>query len=1010
MTLLRSRPRWGRPHRQGTRPPALRASISPVTATVCFTLLLWLLADVRAASAAGGSPVSPSRLFAAATRIRDPAKEARLRWELARVLRDAGRSDEAIVEYRKALALDGSLSEARAELSRLLRARGLPAEAAEEYRILLRAHPADATLRRELAETWLEADQEDRAMSEFERLVATRPSDPAAERRLIERYAIRGRWTEVIRVARSHLAHAPHDAQTRRDLAAALVASQRTAEAIVEYERLIAADSKDVEALEGLARAQIASGTPYLAVEVYRRVLTLHPRKREATLGEAQALAVAGEYGGAMRAYANILAEDSKEIRAWLGTADLLAWSQRYDEAEAWYLGALRTFPDDPALLLGYVSVLLSDRRFADAGDSARRAAQHGADVTRAALLEAEALRQLGKPEEARRVLGQVVVQRPEDARPLVALGELALSQGQAATAAAEFRRAVAISPRLVRARYGLWKAERDGRGEKDGADLILELVPGSADPFALAQVGELLAADGRFAKGAEACVAAIAASPDLVAARFTLAEALAARGDYGPAASAYRRLLERHPENLKARLGLARVLSWSQQFKDAVAEYDRILSMDPRNPPAQRERARVLGWAQRFAEAREGYDRILRDPPTGPGEPLNRLLEKISLEREAKEALWLGRYGTAAEIHDRLLRLEPGNEEARFDRAQALSQLGRWRSAELAYLDLLALDPFHRQAAIARERAAIEQGPRGGVQYEFFQSRGRGTLADLRRQKVSTSVGLPLAGDGPVLTAEYAHTFFPIGDFELDAYTLRLEGRLGRHLAGFLRATHHDYLAPLSPKQNYEAALDYRLFDRATLTLNYRREDIHENRESLSQQIQRDIVTVKGEVPLTIRSSVGGAYSYARYSDDNDRRAFEVFGSHQFSLYPRVLKLTYTLAYQDFSRATIFPPEGGSIPTVHPYFAPSNFFTNALTVQWRHYFQKDLFLGARQCYYDLQWTPAIESVDTVFSNLVRGEVLCDLTQRFTILAQGLISRSRTYEAEQISLQVLYRF
>jgi hypothetical protein len=224
------------------------------------------------------------------------------------------------------------------------------------------------------------------------------------------------------------------------------------------------------------------------------------------------------------------------------------------------------------------------------------------------------------------------------------------------------------------------------------------------------------------------------------------------------------------------------------------------------------------------------------------------------------------------------------------------------------------------------------------------------------------------------------------------------------------LRATHNDYAAPLLSKQNYEAALDYRPLDRAALSFSYRREDVQENRESLSQQIQRDILALRAEMPLTIRNSVGGAYSYARYSDENQRQAFELFGSHKLSLYPRIFKVTYTLSYQDFLKATIFPPEGSSIATVHPYFAPSNFFTNAVTVEWRHHVQKELFLGAKQCYYQLQWTPAVESIDAVFSNTVRGEVLCDLTRRFTVSVQGLISRSTTYEAEQLSLQLLYRF
>jgi hypothetical protein len=55
-------------------------------------------------------------------------------------------------------------------------------------------------------------------------------------------------------------------------------------------------------------------------------------------------------------------------------------------------------------------------------------------------------------------------------------------------------------------------------------------------------------------------------------------------------------------------------------------------------------------------------------------------------------------------------------------------------------------------------------------------------------------------------------------------------------------------------------------------------------------------------------------------------------------------------------------------------------------------------------------WTPAIESLDTVFSNTAQGEFLCDLSPRFTVSARGLISRSKTYDADQIVLQLQYRF
>jgi tetratricopeptide (TPR) repeat protein len=1052
-----------------TREPTRRSPIPPVVLIALAALATLPHRDIEAASRPRASSMALSRLLAAAASVRDPAQEAKIRWELARVLRDAGRRDEAIAEYRKALALDAGLDDARGELARLLLAAGRAADAANEYQVLVERRPEDAAARRELAETWVHAKQVDRAIQELERLASRRPSDLAVRRRLVELFEVQNRWADLIAAATAVLALAPDDRQVRFRLANALVATQRAAEAVPhlrrivredparadatllladalswqgdyrdavalytraleqtpsdtrarlglalvldwtdrieeaqrEYETILGIDPRSADALEGLARTRLASRMPYSAIDLYRRAAAVQPGRREAALGIANALGVAGEFGKARAAYAAILEDDPKEIRAWSGMAEVLLWAQRLDEAESWLAAALRGFPDHPHLLLGDAEVRLAERRFLEAADLARRAGASGADPARSAVVEADALRQRGRTAEAREVLSLAASRRSQDVRLLTGLGRVSLQEGKPAAAAAEFRRALAIDPGFLDARYGLWSAE--GGGERTNGTR-------PTDARGLARLCELLAEDRKPAEASEACRAALALNPDLVGTRFTLAEIAAARGDFPTAADIYRRLLDPYPDNVKARIGLARVLSWSQRFADAVAEYDRLVTLDPRDPVARRERARVLGWAQRFPEAREGYDALLRDPPTGPEEPLRRLLEGIRLEREGKDALWLRRYATAIDRYDRLLQVEPVNQEARFDRAQALSQLGLWRSAEQAYRELLAIEPSHRQAAIARERAEIEQGPKTQGGYEYFQSQGRGTLANLRRQKASLSVGLPLPPEGSILAGEYAYTDFPTGDFGLHAYSISLDGRLSRLLTGSLRATHNDYLKPLRSNQNYEATLKYRPLDLAGVTINYRREDIHENAESLSQQIQRDIVTARAEMGPTVRNAVGAAYSYAHYSDGNDRHAFELFASHQFSLYPRVLKATYTLSYQDFARPTIFPPEGSSIPTVHPYFAPSNFFTNAVTVEWRHYVQRELFLGAKQCYYAIQWTPAIESIDAVFSNTIQGEVLCDLTQRFTVSARGLLTRSSTYEADHAVLQLHYRF
>ncbi|MGH7428297.1 MAG: hypothetical protein ACREJ4_08060, partial [Candidatus Methylomirabilaceae bacterium] len=85
--------------------------LSTFRRAVLFAILLISLvilpdSDSRAGSIARASSRTISRLMIAAARTRDVKAEARIRWELARVLRDAGRRDEAIAEYRRALALD----------------------------------------------------------------------------------------------------------------------------------------------------------------------------------------------------------------------------------------------------------------------------------------------------------------------------------------------------------------------------------------------------------------------------------------------------------------------------------------------------------------------------------------------------------------------------------------------------------------------------------------------------------------------------------------------------------------------------------------------------------------------------------------------------------------------------------------------------------------------------------------------------------------------------------------
>ncbi|MEI8191477.1 MAG: tetratricopeptide repeat protein, partial [candidate division NC10 bacterium] len=647
-------------------------------------------------------------------------------------------------------------------------------------------------------------------------------------RRLAESLSYQGRFERALTEFRGLLAVPPEDRATRLGYARTLHWAGRSAEAVPEYERLVQTEPSDSEILRELGQARLAAGMPYTALMAYEAALAMNSTDRPARLGLAQALAAAGEYGEAIRAYDAILREDLDDVSAWYGRAETLTWAQRYEEAEAWLQTGLRRFPQERRLQLDLPSLLLAERRFGDAIAALRRVTAPDVDPGRAAGVEAEALRYLGRSDEARGAIERARAATPNDPFLWTALGELSLREGRSEQATIEFRNALQIRPDLIEARYGLWKAEH-GSGDAGAAKPWSQWAAGPEGPRRLARLAELLAADGQFGESAAVATTALQANPHLTAASFTLAEARAAQENYGAATGLYREMLEGHPRNDKSGLGLARALSWSDQFGPAVVEYDRLLVRDPTDPVARRERARVLGWAQDFDAARDGYAALFRDPPSGPDGPLPRFEEQVRLERTSKEALWLGRQASGLEALDRLLAVEPGNLEARFDQGQAFANLGLWRSAERAYQDLLRQSPLHRQAAVALERFQIEQGPRGQMGYEFFQSRGRGTLANLVRHRGWAAADLPLAAEGFRFRGEYAHTYFPKADTNQDSFRLRLDGRLTPQLIGWLGGGYHDYRGSIGPTWTGEAGMAYRLWDRVTLALDYGREDVVE-------------------------------------------------------------------------------------------------------------------------------------------------------------------------------------
>ena len=169
----------------------------------------------------------------------------------------------------------------------------------------------------------------------------------------------------------------------------------------------------------------------------------------------------------------------------------------------------------------------------------------------------------------------------PASAEPLNALGSLKASEGKTAEAEKFYRDALTKDPALLAARHNL--------------ALLLE------------------GTRGRQTEAAEAFKQNLAANPDYLPSRLSLAELDANTGDTSGAIDQYLTVVKAKPEYLAARLALAGLYLKSNQAEPAIAQLRAAADLSKDNPAIFEQ----LGDAERAgnhpAEAREAYGTALR-------------------------------------------------------------------------------------------------------------------------------------------------------------------------------------------------------------------------------------------------------------------------------------------------------------------------------------------------------------------------------------------------------------
>jgi predicted O-linked N-acetylglucosamine transferase (SPINDLY family) len=227
----------------------------------------------------------------------------------------------------------------------------------------------------------------------------------------------------------------------------------------------------------------------------------------------------------------------------------------------------------------------------------------------------------------------------------------------------------------------------------------VLALRPDDAD--ALSVLGELLLADRKPSRAANALERLIALRPLDAAAHRRLATAWLEMGRAADASRVLRTAIDLEPGNVRAHNNLGKALLQLGAVAEAIGCFEAALELDARHALAHHNLGLALRAGGDLERAQAAFERALALEP--------RLFEaRVSRAAVLTE---LRRFEAAVRCCDGALALHPGDAAALYAKAAALRKLNRHAEA-LEVLDaVLASDPAHVGGWCARGLVAHEMG-----------------------------------------------------------------------------------------------------------------------------------------------------------------------------------------------------------------------------------------------------------------------------------------------------------
>ena len=494
---------------------------------------------------------------------------------------EAGKPQEAIVEYRNALRADGKFGEARAKLSEAYQAVG---NANQAFREAVRA--ADLL-----------------------------PLDNAAQLRAANFLILAGRFEDAKTRIQPVIDRDPANVEAQLILGNALVGLKDLDGAIREIEEAIKLDPGRAQTYTSLAAVRAQQGDRDQAKAAFEKAVEVDPKSIVARLALAYFRWTGADVAGAEEALKGAAAVDPKNALANRAIAAFYVGTNRAEMAEP-YLKALAA-SGTPAAVLQLADYYLSVRRVTEAAAVLEPLTKDKATASAAETRLAAIAYNGNEKARGHSMLDAVIAREPANVQALLLKAQWLMTERKPQEALQRAQAAVKADPRSVGAHYYSGLAHDALRQRKEAMvsfNEVLKINPRVA--AAQVQLSRLNLLEGAPDTAVTFAEGALVNAPGSPEARAGLVRGLLGRRDVERAEQELAPLLKQFPEvaTVRALNGSLKLLK--KDLAGARVEYERALSLAPNSLEALAGIVGVDLMQNRAPQARERIEARLAAEP----------------------------------------------------------------------------------------------------------------------------------------------------------------------------------------------------------------------------------------------------------------------------------------------------------------------------------------------------------------------------------------------------------